>query len=327
MKKTNFNLGLTLPVATFPIIKTAFPIPPPDVVVTFTGLLLLRFHPRRGCEVGIVRDATHELRLSIDLLKRKGRTANPEQDEVVEQWEHNGEWPGSLQLRVVKPVEPGLFQYRQSKTAPLVRTLPVSDLPSKVRKDFRWAINFAHFHPKEQLEAHAPELFESAIRLNNGLFHTTKLFVKEDAETIALLLKREVGAEPFPPQAIYKQLGYKQDESQPDRVSAKTVTEVIGASIWLQPEGKVQFQWEVQNTAISLMKPQPGHYHRVVFNNTCRKGMEDECIHKNQIGEKTSDLPIYYGVLPTVEPLFRLDLFQDASVGEDYPCVPVIYGP
>src|SRR5262249_5390921 len=163
-----------------------------DVVVTLTGLLMLRFDPhRKFCQVGIHPSPSHRLRIAVELWKRIDKIKQ-NGDELIERWEHSGKLTDHLYINAIKPEEPGLsqfysgeFLFRGSQDS----NPPVSDFPPQVKYDLRWAVNLQDFHLKKQLRVTSKEVFKHSIFVNNGLFHTAQLFLIGNPE-VPLSLRR-----------------------------------------------------------------------------------------------------------------------------------------
>jgi hypothetical protein len=287
----------------------------PDVVVTVTGLLLLRFDSKGGfCEIGIHPDPLHQLRLGVEYWQRKSKG-----DELIEHWERSGKLTDDLQIKAVNPQTPGLSQYQSG--AKLNREKLVEEMTEKEKRDFRWAVNLRQFHePGTDLTVKA-ETFKPKIRLNNGLFYSYELF----APNSPMELFKE---NPFSANENFEAFGLSINPALADnRLLVNTFAEVLGVNIYLQEaSGKVRLLWGNKGALspfATLPKPKPGFYYKITFNNDCRPGDTFEKCRKGD-GVAKSDLPKYYEVMPNVPAEERLDLDDPSQTTTEFPCVPII---
>ena len=316
-----------------------------DVVVTFTGLLMLRFDPGGGyVEAGIHPSPFHRLRIAVELWKRNNITQ--QEDTLIERWERSGRLGDNVYIEVVNPAESGLTQFYYNN-GPLHRPAnppnPTSELRPEQKCDIRWAIDLGYFHRSSELIVTSEEVFRHSIIVDNGLFHCAQLFKLPGPPALAerpLLLTRELdiceGVCPPPSQASLDFLGLEcfRLNSLENQLYALTVAEVIGLANRLKPiGGKVNLQWGNQSPLFPfncLEKPQRGYYYKIVFNNDCRQ--EGSCEPRNS---RKSDLPDYYvqqlpdlsktlEIMPNVPEDQRLNLEESVAGTVEYPCMPVI---
>jgi hypothetical protein len=315
-----------------------------DVVVTFTGLLLLRFGPQRKfCQIGAHPSPSHRLRIAVELWKRANKKKQ-NSDELIERWEHSGKLTDHLYINIIKPEAPGLssFYYHESLfRGDLESKSRLSDLPPEVKSDIRWAVNFQDFHLKDQLSVIAKEVFEHSIFVNHGLLHTAQLYLKGDPD-FPLSLRRNseflLDTDQPPFEADLKRIGLVLNDKFRSKnvLSARSVAEIIGIAIRLKAAGgKLRFQWGAQSRLFPfsyLEKPKPGYFYKIVFNNDCRQ--EKDCTPLTQV---SSDLPFYYvqrfqdgqelkelNILPRVPKDKQLDFTRDLQgIGPDFPCMPI----
>lgn len=311
-----------------------------DVIVTFTGLMLLRFDQQgKYCEVGIHPSQDHRLRIAVELWEGKSDKLLLESasHKLKERWEYCAGLQHPLHLKAIKPTEAGVRLYQLKE--PLARAIPVSVIDEPMRQDFRWVLNLQTF-TDTKLNVYGKafdKLFKPAIRLNNGLFHTAKLFERKDSEgspqPLSLYLKRP---KPFPQESLALDgLGVRRVENHNDELEMMTLAEEIGVSINLQQVGgKLQLQFgesgehKKQGPLFpfsSLPKPRAGHYYKIVFNNDCRQEIKEEFLRR--VSNKGSDLPEYYKVIPGIPENEHLVLHQGPVTQAEYPCIPILPGP
>ncbi len=304
-----------------------------DVIVTFTGLLLLRFDQQgKYCEVGIHPSKEHRLRIAVELWEGKSNKLLLESSahRLKERWEYCAQLQDNLLINVIKPVEAGLKRYRVK--GPLARALPVTAIDEPMRPDFRWALNLQTF-TDTKLDVYGKrfdKLFKPAIRLNNGLFHTAKLFERKDSEgkpqPLSLYLKR---SKPFPKEvSAFNDLDIRRVEGHDEELEVMTLAEEIGVSLCLQKDGgKVRLQWGAQGPLFPfafLPKPRPGQYYKIVVNNDCKQETKEAFLSK--VGKEGSDLPQYYEIISWIHKDERLILHQAPVTQAEYPCIPIIPG-
>jgi len=267
----------------------------PDVEVTFTGLLLMRFD-KNGFRAGIVQTELHQLRIAIELLNANRK--------LLDKWEHNGPLTDDLQIEVQKPVTPGLSIYQHGAVLNRERT------PSAQKKDFRWVMDLQLFHEKK-LKVNTKAV-NRGIYLGNGIFYASKLFKAKSP----LGLSRNKA---FQLSKKASEAGIVIDPTEPKAVILRTMSEIVGANIYLKPDGgKVRLRWGRQgNLFPDLPKPKEGQRYKIVVNNDCCFGEVDPTI---------SDLPMYYDVLVGVPHEEILDLLVPNIVTPEIPCIPVLGG-
>lgn len=271
----------------------------PDVQVTLTGLLLMRFD-KNGFRAGIVQTGLHQLRIAIEL-----QNANRK---VLQKWAHNGPLTENLQIEVVKPMTHGINVYQNGAVLNREKT------PSAQKKDFRWVMDLQLFHEKK-LRVN-PKAVNRAIYLNHGTFFANKLFKAKSP----LNLSRN---KPFQLSKAASDAGIVVDPTEPKAVVLRTLSEIVGANIYLKPDGgKVRLRWGKQgNLFPDLPKPKEGERYKIIINNDCCFGEEPL-----RLDGRFSDLPMYYDAIENVPKEEILDLLVSNVISTELPCIPVLGG-
>lgn len=273
----------------------------PDVEVTFTGLLLMRFDSDgKGFRAGVVQTEFHRLRISIEL-----RNANKK---LIEKWEHSGPLANDLWIDVQNPVEPGLSAYKHGAALNRVKT------PSAQKKDFRWIMDLQLFH--ENKLAVNDEAVNRGIYLNNGTFFADTLF--KTKSPLSLSRKKD-----FHLPGGASEAGIVVDPTEPKAVIIQTLAEIVGANIYLKQDGgKVQLRWGNQSNLFpDLPKPKAGEQYKIIVNNDCCFGEEPQGFNG-----RVSDLPMYYKVITNVPEEEIPDLLTPDVISTEVPCAPVLEG-
>ncbi len=277
---------------------SSFPQYEPDVIVTFTGLLLMRFDDdSNGFYAGVVPADFHQLRIAIELRDSAKK--------LVEKWEHRGPLTDDFWIDVQNPAVPGLSAYESGETLQRLKT------PKVQKKDFRWVLDLQQFH-ENKLEIKS-ESFNRRLHLNNGIFFAHKLF--NPNSKLALSKKKK-----FHLSASASEAGIIIDPTEPKALKLETLAEVVGVNLYLmQDGGNVRLRLGNQSNLFpDLPKPKPGEQYKIIVNNDC-------CFGINAMPpEEVSDLPWYYKAISNV-PKEDIPDLQPAPIGTtEVPCMPVL---
>lgn len=272
----------------------------PDVVVTFTGLLLMRFDDEgNGFQAGVVPADFHQLRIAIEL-----RDATKK---LVEKWEHRGPLTDDFWIDVQNPAVSGLNVYKHGATLKRLQT------PKAQKKDFRWVLNLQQFH-ENKLEVKAESL-NREIRLNNGIFFAHKLFSSGAKPKLALSKRKE-----FHLSGSASEAGIIVDPTESKALLIQTLAQFVGVNIYLQDGGKIQLRLGNQSNLFpDLLKPKTGEQYKITVNNDCCFGKDAETPE-----EIESDLPMYYKVISNVPKEDIPDLTMPNMGTTEIPCMPVL---
>jgi hypothetical protein len=323
--------------------ELAFPDLRPDIIITITGLLVVKFNDQSNvCQIGIHPDENHCLRMGVELRKRPdGANDESDDDPIIHHWSYSFYNPldDTLTLNVIHPapkwagirrLERNDLMHRKEILSQNAQDMPELRLQ---RQDYRWVLRLSQFHSQELKMPDS--VFNSCVQINNGLFYTHKLFQNEGLALSRIPVDGMALVPVLDPSEDLINAGVK--KAMPDNVLLlQTVAEEIGAKIYLDPnneDSEMRWQWTKVSKKrrlfpfSSLKRPSVGHYYKVTLNNNCRLDDIDECANRIVDQGYKSDLPLYYELLSTeANPLPKeqwLDLTAKPDGSQTVPCSPV----